>query len=163
VSGVPARGRRVAVGLLTGALLAVLALGGWTAQRWVAARAVLQHPVVEILADQGWPVEQDTTFRAGPLDRLFLGGMIEHPLQRQVRFAPAEERAGVLTVVVEDLLFGVRGEPELAAHGLRWQRQLVSGNAVRYTGQPPASASTRLERVTVTISSGEVEVRTFGR
>jgi hypothetical protein len=149
--------------LLAGILLLVLAVGGWTAQRWVSARAVTHHPVVGILEEQGWPVEQDTTFRAGPLDRLFLGGMIEHPLQRQVRFTPAEQRAGVLTVTVEDLLFGVRGEPELAAHGLRWQRQLVSGNSVRYTGQPPAAASTRLERVTVTISGGAVEVRTFGR
>ena len=157
--------RRNATVLVVAALVALLLVGvplGWLAHRHLGVRAVHEHPTFAVFEELGWEVTHDRRFRAGPLDQLFLGGMIEHPIQREVHFDPDEDRGGVLSAQVEDALFGVRGQEEVVAHGLRWERRVVSGDAVRYTGSDHSTRG-RLTRVTVTVSPGAVHVRSFGR
>ena len=48
------------------------------------------------------------------------------------------------------------------AHGLRWERRVASGDAVSDTGWD-ASTRGRVTMVTVTVSPGAVQVRSFGR
>ena len=91
------------------ALLSVAVPLGWLIHRQIDSRAVHEHPAFAVLEELGWEVTHDRRFRAGPLDQPFLVGMIEHPIQREVRYDPDEDRGGVLSVQVEDALFGVRG------------------------------------------------------
>jgi len=151
----------IAVATLVALVLAGVPLG-WLLHRQIGVRAVHEHPTFAVFEELGWEVTHDRRFRAGPLDQLFLGGMIEHPIQREVHYDPDEDRGGVLSVQVEDALFGVRGQEEVVAHGLRWERRVVSGDAVSYTGWD-ASTRGRLSMVTVTVSPGAVQVRSFGR
>ena len=144
------------------ALLLVAVPTGWLVHRHIGVRAVHEHPTFAVFEEFGWEVTHERRFRAGPLDQLFLGGMIEHPIQRETHFAAEEDRGGVLTVQVEDALFGVRGQEQIVAHGLRWERHVVSGDAVRYIGRD-GSGRGRLEMVTVSVSPGAVHVRSFGR
>jgi hypothetical protein len=157
--------RRTLVVLLVATVVALLLVAlplGWLVQRSVGVRAVHEHPTFTVFEEIGWEVTHDDRFRAGVLDQLFLGGMIEHPIQREVHFAPDEDRAGVLAGEVEDALFGARGQDEFVAHGLRWERRVISGDVVRYSGHA-ASTRGRLTMVTVSVSPGAVHVRSFGR
>lgn len=149
------------VAFLVGLVLVAVPLG-WLVHGQLGVRAVHEHPTFAVFEELGWEVTHERRFRAGPVDQLFLGGMIEHPIQRETHFAPDEDRAGVLSVVVEDALFGVRGQEEVVAHGLRWERGTVSGDAVRYVGRD-GSGRGRLEMVTVNVGPGAVHVRSFGR
>jgi hypothetical protein len=149
------------VAVLVGLMLVAVPLG-WLVHRQLGVRAVHEHPTFAVFEELGWEVTHDRRFRAGVLDQLFLGGMIEHTIQREVHFDPGEDRAGVLSVQVEDALFGVRGQDEVVAHGLRWERRVVSSDGVGYVGRD-GSGRGRLTMVTVNVGSGEVHVRSFGR
>jgi catechol 2,3-dioxygenase-like lactoylglutathione lyase family enzyme len=156
------RRNRLVLAVAVAVAVVLLAVPAWVVHQQLGVRAVHQHAVFEVFEAFGWEVTHDRRFRAGPFDQLFLGGMIEHPIQREAHYAPEETRGGVLTVLVEDALFGVRGQTEVVALGLRWERRLVGASGVQYTARD-ASARGRLDMVTVSVSPGAVHVRTFGR
>lgn len=153
-------GRRAALVLL--GLAAVTLAGIWAIQRRGASE-VLDHPVIGVLEEAGWAVDHERRFHAGFLGQTFMGGMIQHPLQREIHFVAPEERVGVLQVEVERRLFGEAGLPEpIRAHGLEWTRQVHGTSAITFRGEPPEGTDTRLEFLRIQVGSGAVHIRTFG-
>jgi len=143
-------------------LLVAVGLAGWWGLRVYEIRQVTHHPVVSVLESQGWPKEFDRTQRAGVLDGLFLGGMVEHASQRQILYRVDIEDLDEFRRQIEQDLFGSADRPSpFAAHGLRWERREFT-DAASYHGHP-VNGQGRLERVTVSFNHHGVEVRTFGR
>ncbi len=155
------RSRRFLVGVVA-VLVVVIALWGhglWT------TREVLGHPVVLILEAQGWEVEHDRSFRAGWVAERLMGGMIQHPVQREVWFVLENPDADVVRMDVERILFGPPGfvEPK-HAYGLEWERRVGDGHFA-LVGLPAEEdvGSTRVERVQVQGGPHRVHVRVFGQ
>ena len=141
----------------------LVALSIWSFRLWTT-REVLHHPVVLLLEAQGWEVEHDRSFRASWVAGRLMGGMIQHPVQREIWFVLENQDPDAIRAEVEATLFGPPGfvEPE-RAFGLEWE-QRIGDDYFGFVGLPTEldARSTRVERVQVQGGVGRVHVRTFG-